>query len=167
MDLPENLYDNLAYKITYIARQYRVLFDNEMEPLGLTRSQWWVLAHTYNYEGINQKELADILDINKSAVGTMIHKLEGKGWIIRKPSENDGRAYSVHLSPEMHHLMEGVHQLSDLLIDYSTRTLSKREFSVMNSGLDKLSEQLEKISTENLESATKLRKKLKREIDRF
>ena len=57
MKLPSALSDNLAFKLTDIARHYRILFDREMQPLGLTRSQWWALAHVYYYGRHQPKRL--------------------------------------------------------------------------------------------------------------
>ena len=59
-------------------------------------------------DGINQKDLAQMLDIDKSAAGKLLHKLEEKKWITRKPDEKDGRAYNVFLTPKVHHLMEKI-----------------------------------------------------------
>jgi MarR family transcriptional regulator for hemolysin len=44
---------------------------------GLTRSQWQILAYLAQNEGINQKGLAELLDIEPITLGRIVDKLEG------------------------------------------------------------------------------------------
>ena len=62
------------------------LFDQEMKPLGITRSQWWVLAQlsrslgTEGAEaGMAQTKLARILDMGKAPMTGLIDRLEASG----------------------------------------------------------------------------------------
>src|SRR5216684_1283328 len=48
-----------------VARLLRKRFDQRARALGLSRSQWQVLAHLSRHEGINQSGLAEILEIER------------------------------------------------------------------------------------------------------
>ena len=77
----------LAYCISDIARYYRTCLDREMAAHGLTRSQWWLLANLQYNDGANQQELAELMEMGKSAVGKLIDQL---GEICGlTPSQND------------------------------------------------------------------------------
>ena len=55
--------DHVGYLIGDVSRMLRTVYDRRVEPLGLTRAQWRVLAHLSRNEGIKQAGLADILEI--------------------------------------------------------------------------------------------------------
>ena len=126
MQLPKSLSDNLGLLVTTVASQYRIMFDREMQPLGLTRSQWWVLCHIYFYNGVSQAQLAEIIDVDKAGIARLVARLEKKGWIERTPHKSDGRAMQISLTPRIHKLIADILILSDFLIKQSLGRLSRR-----------------------------------------
>jgi MarR family transcriptional regulator, transcriptional regulator for hemolysin len=110
-----------AVLVTDIGRYYRNLIDRDLEPVGVTRSQWWTLINLYYHEGVNQMELAAILDIGKSSTGKLLSKLEDKGWIVRKQDREDGRANKIFLSD---HIRPIVDKMADLGIEIVSGTLA-------------------------------------------
>lgn len=120
MDLSATLTDNLAYMLHGTALDYELYFDREMEALGLTRSQWLLLAHLHFCDGINQKELADLMGIGKGAIGRLAQKLEAKHWIARLPDAEDGRAFKLRIKPRARPLVK---KLVDMLILETERSL--------------------------------------------
>jgi MarR family transcriptional regulator, transcriptional regulator for hemolysin len=63
---------NFGILLHDVARMMRVGYDRRMKPLGLTRSQWWVLNRLYFLEGTRQSELAAELDIEKASLGRLL-----------------------------------------------------------------------------------------------
>ena len=102
--------------VSKIARYYRTLIDRELEPFGVTRSQWWALSHLYFNDGVNQIELANLLEIGKSSAGKLLAKLEDKGWINRVPDARDGRAIRVYLTDDIRPVLERLVDLSDDIV---------------------------------------------------
>jgi hypothetical protein len=51
----------LAFLIHDVSRMRRSAYDQFMKPLGITRAQWWVLAHLTRHDGMMQTQLADLL----------------------------------------------------------------------------------------------------------
>lgn len=47
---------------------------------------------------ITQKELLELLDMRPQSLGTLLRKLEQKGYVTRTPSEHDKRAMTVRLT---------------------------------------------------------------------
>jgi DNA-binding MarR family transcriptional regulator len=86
------LLDNTAFLVMEIGRLFRLNFDERMRTLGLTRSEWWLLAHLWYFEGMTQQELADLLDMTKGGLAKLIARLEAKGIIERRGETQGGRA---------------------------------------------------------------------------
>ena len=86
------LLDNTAFLVMEIGRLFRLNFDQRMRQLGLTRSEWWLLAHLWYFEGMSQQELADLLDMTKGGLAKLIVRLEIKGVIERRGETRAGRA---------------------------------------------------------------------------
>jgi MarR family transcriptional regulator for hemolysin len=76
----------------------RAAYDQFMKPLGITRAQWWVLAHLSRHDGMMQTQLADVLDVGKASLGDVIENLEERGWVERHPDPADKRAKRVFLT---------------------------------------------------------------------
>src|SRR6185312_4930884 len=88
----------LGFLLHDIARLMRKRFDQRARGLGLTRSQWQVLAHLARHEGINQAGLAEILELEPITVGRLIDRMEEAGWVERRPDPSDRRARLLYLS---------------------------------------------------------------------
>jgi DNA-binding MarR family transcriptional regulator len=92
LDGPGHLLNNIGFLVMEIGRLLRVNFDQRMRRLGLTRSEWWLLAHLWFFEGMTQQQLADFLDMTKGGLAKLIARLEGKGIIERRGETQRGRA---------------------------------------------------------------------------
>ncbi len=160
MNLPPSLTGNLGYLITTVARQYRVMFDREMQPLGLTRSQWWTLAHIYYYGRINQSELAGLLDIDKAAVTRIIARMTEKGWIESDRNPEDARVKEITLAPHIRPLMADITALSEQLIIQSMNSISPQEITAIGTGLAKLSDNLTDMDGHTSHTALALRHRI-------
>jgi MarR family transcriptional regulator for hemolysin len=77
-----------------------------MKPMGITRAQWWVLAHLSRHDGMMQTQLADVLDVGKASIGTLLERLEAGGYIERRPDAVDKRARRVFMLRAAHQLMK-------------------------------------------------------------
>ena len=96
----------LGFLIHDVSRLRRKAFDQFMRPLGITRAQWWVIAHLTRQDGMMQTQLADILDVGKASLGTLIDRLESAGWIERVADPTDKRAKRIYLARNSQQLLE-------------------------------------------------------------
>jgi DNA-binding MarR family transcriptional regulator len=78
------------------------VFDKALRPLGVTRSQWWVLANLsrHNGGGMMQTELSKVMDVGKVTLGGLIDRLEASGYVERQPEPGDRRAKRVVMTPK-------------------------------------------------------------------
>lgn len=87
-----------GFLIHDVSRLRRIVVDRALKPLGLTRSQWWVLAFLSRRDGMTQTALAADLDLTKVAVGGLIDRMETGGFVERRADERDARARRVYLT---------------------------------------------------------------------
>ena len=95
----------IGFLIHDVSRLRRNAFDALMKPMGVTRSQWWVIAHLSRQDGMVQTELAERLDIGKVALGGMVDRLEAAGWVERRSDAEDRRVKRVFLAPAAYRLI--------------------------------------------------------------
>ena len=87
-----------GFLIHDVSRLRRIVIDRALKPLGVTRSQWWVLAFLSRRDGMTQTALAVDLDLTKVAVGGLLDRMEAAGLAERRADPNDGRARRVFLT---------------------------------------------------------------------
>jgi DNA-binding MarR family transcriptional regulator len=121
----------LSFLIHDVSRMRRTAFDQLMKPLGVTRAQWWVLAHLSRNDGMTQRQLADALDVGKASVGTFLEKLETSGLIERRDDPIDKRAKRVYMARAGHQLLKQMTQEENVFNDRILRDLSQHDRETM------------------------------------
>lgn len=86
-----------GFLIHDVSRLRRTIYDQRLKPMGITRSQWWVLSNLSRHdgEGYMQIELARLLDVGKVTLGGLIDRLEEAGFVTRRPDKVDRRSKRV------------------------------------------------------------------------
>ncbi len=87
-----------GFLIHDVSRLRRIVVDRSLKPLGITRSQWWVLAFLSRRDGMTQTALASDLDMTKVAIGGLLDRLEASSFVERRADPSDGRARRVYLT---------------------------------------------------------------------
>lgn len=96
IDLNSSL--RFGFLIHDVSRLRRIVVDRALKPLGITRSQWWVLAFLSRRDGMTQTALAADLDLTKVAIGGLLDRMEASSLVERRSDPNDGRARRVYLT---------------------------------------------------------------------
>ncbi len=101
------------------SRLRRTVFDQRLKPLGITRSQWWVLGNLSRggSRGFSQIELARLLDVGKVTLGGLVDRLEEHGLVERVADAEDRRAKRVLMTrkgktliKKLEHIATGINQ---------------------------------------------------------
>src|SRR3954447_15788358 len=108
MDHMERLDRNLAFLLHDVARLMRKRFEQNARGLGLTRSQCQVLAHLARNEGIQQGNLAEILEVEPITLTRIVDKLEEGGFVDRRAHPTDRRIRQLHLTKKAHPLLSEI-----------------------------------------------------------
>jgi DNA-binding MarR family transcriptional regulator len=97
---------SLGFLLHEVTRLLRRNFSRRMAHFGLTQAQWQTLAHLSRCQGVNQTTLADILDVQPITLARLIDRLEGAGWVQRRPDPADRRAFRLYLTEKAKPLID-------------------------------------------------------------
>jgi MarR family transcriptional regulator, transcriptional regulator for hemolysin len=123
-----------------ISQLRKTAFDRHLKPVGITRSQWWVLhaIQTYGSKPVTQRELADHLDVGKAALGSLLDQLEHRRYITRRADENDRRVNRVHMTNKGEKILNYVQELIFVLNDKVMRGISAHGRSILLIALEQM-----------------------------
>lgn len=96
----DGIEQQIGFLLNDASRLLRVHIDARARRLGLTRSQWRVLLHLSNNEGISQSGLAEIIEVERMTLGRLIDRLEAAGWVRRQPDPEDRRVKRLYLAKD-------------------------------------------------------------------
>lgn len=133
---------SLGFLLGDVSRLVRKRFDMRARELGLTRAQWRVLARLRRREGINQKELAEILEIENITLTRHIDRLEAKGWVERRRDPSDRRAWNLYLNPKVRPVLDRLRKLSGVTREEALKGIPEAESEQFIDTLLKMKENL-------------------------
>jgi MarR family transcriptional regulator for hemolysin len=134
VDLPE--WDlRLGYLIHDVSRLRRMMFDRALAPLGITRSQWWVLAFISRKDGLPQTQLANELDVGKVGVGALIDRLESSGFVIRQADPVDRRVKRVFVTKQARGFLEKLRKETDKFNAQISRGIDRKQLEATSDAL--------------------------------
>ena len=110
-----NLDRSFGFLLHDVSRLLRIEYNRRVRHLGLTRSQWRVIAHLSRNEGSTQTFLADILEIENATLARLLDRLEADGWIERRPSPTDRRAKHLYLTEKPAAIIDAMFRISSQL----------------------------------------------------
>jgi len=79
----------------------------------LSRSQAYLITVLLEEDGLSQKQIADRMSVEKSALGSMLDRLEGAGWVRRLKDQKDKRLNRVYLTDMVYNQASGMKRISD------------------------------------------------------
>lgn len=88
-----------GFLIFSISRAAHRLVDGALEPLGMDSRHMRSLAVLVLGGPCTQRQLQDLLDIDKSSMVHVVDDLEEQGWAERRDTPGDRRAHTVHVTP--------------------------------------------------------------------
>ncbi len=136
----------LSFLMHDVSRMRRNTYDQYMKPLGITRAQWWVLAHLSRHDGMMQTQLADVLEVGKASLGVVVEGLESSGWISRRPDPTDKRAKRVYLTKPAQGLIK---RMTVLEVEFNDRVFAElplAERAALFSSLIKVKQSLARVA---------------------
>ncbi|MGD0420164.1 MAG: MarR family transcriptional regulator [Xanthobacteraceae bacterium] len=125
-----------AFILNDVARLLRTYADYKAAQFGITRAQWAVLVRVDRFEGLNQSELAEGLDLQPITLTRLLDKLSDSGLIERRPDPADRRAKRLFLTAAARPLLE---RLSDLGEETMANTLAGVDVASVELMVSKLS----------------------------
>ena len=140
--LKENFEENIGLLIHDVARLLRVLYDRQMASIGLTRSQWWLLTYLRFRDGINQSELAVLMDIEKAPLSRLLDRMELKGWVERRADSKDRRIKNIFLLDNVKPIIESMREKAAAYRQDSLSILDTKDLNKLTDLLQSLKKDL-------------------------
>jgi MarR family transcriptional regulator for hemolysin len=98
----------ISLKMTVLTRQLHKRFDQAVVDIGVTRSQWTLIAVIARRPAATQREIAEVLEMSEAAAGRLIDRLCADAFLERRPKEDDRRAYCIHLTSASEGILEKI-----------------------------------------------------------
>ncbi len=95
-----------GYLANHMARLFAVGLQQRIKPLGLATGQFPALLALWQNDGLTQKDLVGLLDIEQATLANTLSRMERDGLIVRKSCEHDGRVQRIHLTSQARALKE-------------------------------------------------------------
>jgi len=96
----------VSIKLTVLARLMRNDFDRHVGGIGMTRSQWSLIAVVASRPGATQRQIAELLEISEASAGRLVDRLVADGLLARTDRIDDRRARAVTLTEAAAPLLE-------------------------------------------------------------
>jgi DNA-binding MarR family transcriptional regulator len=127
-----------------VSRMRRTLFDDRMKPLGVTRSQWSVLAYLSreSNNGTMQVDLARDMDVGKVTIGGLIDRLESSGHVERRLDARDRRARRIFITEKGFETIRQMQTVGAQLNDHVLDGVSERDLKVTEKTLARVKENI-------------------------
>jgi MarR family transcriptional regulator, transcriptional regulator for hemolysin len=105
---------SIALKLTVVARQLRITFDQSAEQSGLTRAQWHLIAAVARNPGATQRLIAEALEVREITAGRLVDRLCEEGYLKREEHPTDRRAYCLYLAPAAQPVLDKLDELGKI-----------------------------------------------------
>jgi len=134
----------IGFLIHDVSRLRRTVVDKALRPIGITRSQWWVLANLSRGDGdaMMQTELARVMDVGKVTLGGLIDRLESRGLVRRQADANDRRAKRIIITPKGSKLLSEIQAIAREVNGRIMSGIPKQEITRAEALLYKMKQQL-------------------------
>lgn len=96
----------LGYLLKHAELRFAQLTSAELEPLGISPREWAALNCLDEQHGLSQREVAELLGIDRTRMVALVDELQTKGWVKRRPQPDDRRKNIVTLTSKGRDLMQ-------------------------------------------------------------
>ncbi|MFC7065990.1 MarR family winged helix-turn-helix transcriptional regulator [Brucella rhizosphaerae] len=127
-----------------VNRRLRTLFDARVKERGLTLARARTLLTLIDQEGLYQKELAEVLEIENATMVRLIDGLERQAFVERQAVEGDRRAKRIVMTEEGKLLAEQVVKLAGDVRADLLEGVSDEELRTALNVMRKMSESMNK-----------------------
>ncbi len=113
-----------GYLVNHMARLLVEILRKRIAPLGIVPGQFPTLLVLWEKDGLTQKELLALLDIEQATLANTLTRMERDGLITRKEHPADARARTIHLTEKGRSIRDSAHLAAmqineDVLADLS------------------------------------------------
>ena len=135
------LFDALAT----VNRKLRSVFDARVKERGLTLPRARMLFALARKEGLNQRELAEELDIETPTIVRLLDGMEKQGFIERRVEISDRRAKQIHMTDIGRSVADEIQKLASDIREEVLGGLQPQEIAVALKVVSKIATNIQSI----------------------
>jgi len=124
------------------SRRVSQIYDQHLEPFGLTVTQYGVLGHLVTFNGISIGELAEKLVMDPTTLTRNLRPLQRQGLLAVKTDRRDRRARSLELTANGRKVFERAKPGWARAQEHVEELFGERETPALNAVLDRVLEKL-------------------------
>lgn len=137
--------DTLSYLLRSVGMKYRYYVHNVLGEARWGVSQDLAIYHIAQNKKLNQKDLANKLNITPASVSIIVHQMESEGLLIIIPDEKDGRQFNLLLTEKGQSLVSKVRNSWSKIQEEITNGLHKSEKATLLRLLHKVEKNLDEL----------------------
>jgi DNA-binding MarR family transcriptional regulator len=88
----------LGYLLKHVELRFTRLISAALGPIGITPREWAALFCLDEQHGHSQREVADLLGVDRTTMVALVDQLQAKGMVKRHPQPDDRRKNTVSLT---------------------------------------------------------------------
>jgi MarR family transcriptional regulator, transcriptional regulator for hemolysin len=105
-------HQNFGFLLHDVTRLYKRRFEQRSAQLSLTLPQCKTLSLLARNEGISQRQLADLADIDAMSIVRILDRMEADGWVERRADTLDRRARRLALTAKARPLLDQILEMA-------------------------------------------------------
>lgn len=122
----------LAYPLIFLTKKYLSALSKEISTLSIDRYFYVLILIDNHDENLSQKILADLLQIDKSYMVTILNYLEDNGYILRQKNTNDRREQLIKLTSKAKEDIPLIRNAISELNNRSLKNVSESKKQIFN-----------------------------------
>lgn len=119
-----------------VSRLMRRRFDERARNSGATGPQWRTLKILQRHEGLNQGQLAELLEVEPITCSRMIDRLGEAGLVERRGDPDDRRAWRIFLTDKARPILDDLHTIASEMIEDALQGLDARQRNTLVESLN-------------------------------
>ncbi|AQR72608.1 MarR family winged helix-turn-helix transcriptional regulator [Sphingomonas sp. LM7] len=128
--------ENVGFLMGDVSRLMRRRFDERARKSGATGPQWRTLKMLERHEGLNQGQLAELLEVEPITCCRMIDRLEEAELVERRRDPADRRAWRIYLTDKAHPVLSELHDVAGEMIEAALHGLSPAQRDQLTAALN-------------------------------
>lgn len=122
----------LAYPLIFLTKKYLSALSKEISTLSIDRYFYVLILIDNHDENLSQKILADLLQIDKSYMVTILNYLEDHGYILRQKNAYDRREQLIKLTSKAKENIPLIRNAISELNNRSLKNISESKKQIFN-----------------------------------
>jgi len=116
-----------GYLVNHLARLFADGLRKRIAPLGIVPGQFPALLALWEKDGLTQKELLALLNIEQATLANTLTRMERDGLIVRREHPADARARTIHLTEKARSIRDSAYKAAMETNEEALTDLSDRE----------------------------------------